>query len=390
MATKANRLAAGTPVTTKSGNREYVGKTKSGATFTATSMEFALLNGAAPETIAHVQKILSNPGKLNPGKLNNIKGVKGVRSFEEADATDETGGADAAGSSDAGDMGGGVGSQGDESDNSSVGTSGFGGSEGTTDLQGNRNTAQIVDDWYSNPFNKDGVTTVEQMRARNTWEAKGGTESFDAYDPTGINAYGKSAAKSKSAIKSSQLAAKEKEDPRSLMEQLQSKITSSFKMPTIKGIQQEIKEASDLVERDVKGAFNDFTSGYPLGRPDVPISKGEPHFNPNPLEDSMRRPDGADNQPLGAYLGDMAMGTMLPGFGLARAALGPADSYMGPLQSERTYGGGENNTSPNKKVRTKGITNSTPNKTTLAIAEPDEGPTRNQLRTARRQITRYA
>ena len=383
MATKANRLAAGTPVTTKSGNREYVGKTKSGATFTATPIELSLLNGAAPETIAHVQAILSNPGKLN-----NIKGVKGGRSFEEADATDETGGADAGGSSDAGDMGGGVGSQGDESDNSSVGTAGFGGSEGTTDLQGNRNTAQIVDDWYSNPFNKDGVTTVEQMRARNTWEAKGGTESFDAYDPTGINAYGKSAAKSRSAIKSSQLAAKEKEDPRSLMEQLQSKITSSFKMPTIKGIQQEIKKASDLVERDVKGAYSDLTSGNLLGRADVPISKGEPFYNPNPLEDSMRRPNGADNQPLGAYLGDMAMGTMLPGFGLARAALGPADSYMGPLQSERTYGGGENNTSPNKKVRTKGMTNSTPK--SLAVEKPAKGLTRNQLRTARRQITRFA
>ena len=43
-----------------------------------------------------------------------------------------------------------------------------------------------------------------------------------------------------------------------------------------------------------------------------------------------------------------------------------------------------------KKKTTKGITNSTPNNTTLAIAEPDEGPTRNQLRTARRQITRFA
>ena len=383
MATKANRLAAGTPVTTKSGNREYVGKTKSGATFTATPMEFALLDGAAPETIAQVQAILSNPGKLN-----NIKGVKGGRSFEEADATDETGGADAGGSSDAGDMGGGVGSQGDESDNSSVGTAGFGGSEGTTDLQGNRNTAQIVDDWYSNPFNKDGVTTVKQMRARNTWEAKGGTESFDAYDPTGINAYGKSAAKSRSAIKSSQLAAKEKEDPRSLMEQLQSKITSSLKMPTIKGMQQEIEKASDLVDRDVKGAYSDLTSGYPLGIPDVSISKGEPFYNPNPLEDSMGRPKGSDNQPVGAYLGDMFMGTMLPGFGLARAALGPADSYMGPLQSERAFGGGENNKSPNKKVRTKGMTNSTPK--SLAVAKPAKGLTRNQLRTARRQITRYA
>ena len=52
--------------------------------------------------------------------------------------------------------------------------------------EGPKTTAQIVDDWYSNPYNATGITSVEQMRGRDAYNAN----PFDAYDPSGPDAFG--------------------------------------------------------------------------------------------------------------------------------------------------------------------------------------------------------
>tara|TARA_R110002096_G_scaffold189370_2_gene369963 strand:- start:2267 stop:3793 length:1527 start_codon:yes stop_codon:yes gene_type:complete len=49
-----------------------------------------------------------------------------------------------------------------------------------------KTTAQIVDDWYSNPYNATGITSVEQMRGRDAYNSN----PFDAYDPSGPDAFG--------------------------------------------------------------------------------------------------------------------------------------------------------------------------------------------------------
>jgi hypothetical protein len=49
-----------------------------------------------------------------------------------------------------------------------------------------KTTAQIVDDWYSNPYNATGITSVEQMRGRDAYNSN----PFDAYDPSSPDAFG--------------------------------------------------------------------------------------------------------------------------------------------------------------------------------------------------------
>ena len=65
------------------------------------------------------------------------------------------------------------------------------------------------------------------------------------------------------------------------------------------------------------------------------------------------------------------------------------DSRKGNFSFNNAFGNGNNSTPIKKRGSTKGITKSIPNSTSLAIAENDQGPTRNQLRKARRQIIRY-
>ena len=325
MATKANRLAAGTPVTTKSGNREYVGKTKSGATFTATPMEFALLDGAAPETIAQVQAILSNPGKLN-----NIKGVKGGRSFEEADASDETGGADAGGSDgsdtsgDGSDGGASAGFGGGESpsDPSSVGTAGFGGAGGTSPL---------FPDRIQRPQTLEAFT--EEEKAKATREAN--SKEFNTFGLDLVDA---------------------EINTRTFFNQNKA-AASAAAVANIKSNQ----------END---AFT-FGSIVGAGLSLFGVPTGVPGYGLGNLAQRAAAPNKSQqmNEKTGGKLSD------------GRAA-NPSQEGFGD--------DGPDNTPKKKKKKIIGITNSTPNKTTLAIAEPDEGPTRNQLRTARRQITRYA
>ena len=324
MATKANRLAAGKSVTTKSGNTEYVGKTKSGATFAATPMEFSLLNGAAPETISHVQAILSNPGKLN-----NIKGVKGIRSFEEPDATDETSGADAGGS-DGSDTSG-DGSDGEASsdfgggespsDPSSVGTANFGGAGSTTPL---------FPDRIQRPQTLKSFTEENKAIATREVNAK-------EFNTLGMDSVG---------------------------------FETSLRTPF-----QGKAAASRAAVSKIKS--NQQNAAYSVG--------------------------GV----IGAGLSLFGVPTGVPGFGLGDLlSLGAAPSKSQQMQ-EKTGGklsdgvadspsqdafGGDNDynfTPIKKRGPTKGITKSIPNNTSLAIAENDQGPTRNQLRTARKQITRY-
>ena len=347
MATKANRLAAGTPVTTKSGNREYVGKTKSGATFTATPMELSLLNGAAPETIAHVQKILRNTGKLN-----NIKGVKGGRSFEEADASDETGGADAGGSdgsdtsgdgSDGGsssDYGGGE----SPSDPMSVGTAGFGGAGGTTPLASTTGIPGLT----VAPSFKDKPPPLFPDRIQRPQTLESFTEEEKAKATREANA---------------------KEFNTFGLDLVDAEInTRTF-------FNQNKAAASAAAVANIKS--NQENDAYTFG------------------------------SIVGAGLSLFGIPTGVPGYGLGDLAQLAAAPNKSQQMNEKTGGklsdgraanpsqegfgdDGPDNTPKKKKKKIIGITKSTPNKTTLAIAEPDEGPTRNQLRTARRQITRYA
>ena len=346
MATKANRLAAGTPVTTKSGNREYVGKTKSGSTFTATPMEFALLDGAAPETIAQVQAILSNPGKLN-----NIKGVKGGRSFEEADATDETGGADAGGSdgsdtsgdgSDGGsssDYGGGE----SPSDPMSVGTAGFGGAGGTTPLASTTGIPGLTvapsfkdkppplfPDRIQRPQTLESFTEEEKAKATREANAK----EFNTFGIDGVG------------------------------------LETSFKSPFLGKAAASRAAVANIKSNQENNAYT-FGSIVGAGLSLFGIPTGVPGYGLGDLSQLAAAPNKSQqmNEKTGGKLSD------------GRAA-NPSQEGFGD--------DGPDNTPKKKKKKIIGITNSTPNKTTLAIAEPDEGPTRNQLRTARRQITRYA
>ena len=70
----------GSPVKTKSGALEFIGRTKDGTPFTANAEEMQVLQSTQPETIEDVQSTL---GSL--GKLNNLKNLN-VRSFEPTDS----------------------------------------------------------------------------------------------------------------------------------------------------------------------------------------------------------------------------------------------------------------------------------------------------------------
>ena len=332
MATKANRLAAGTPVTTKSGNREYVGKTKSGATFTATPMEFALLNGAAPETIAQVQAILNNPGKLN--NIRIPKGVKGGRSFEEADASDETGGADAGGSDgsdtsgDGSDGGASSGFGGGESpaDPSSVGTANFGGAGGTSPL---------FPDRIQRPQTLESFTEEEKAKATREANAK-------EFNTLGIDGVG-----------------------------LEINTRTFFNQNKAAASRAAVSKIRSNAENTAYDAGSIIGGGLSL----FGIPTGVPGFGLGDLASLAAAPSKSQQmqEKTGGKLSD-----------------GVADP-----PSQDAFGGDDNNFIPIKKrgstksITTKGITKSIPNSTSLAIAEKDQGPTRNQLRTARRQITRY-
>tara|TARA_R110002074_G_C12400205_1_gene654078 strand:- start:150 stop:1082 length:933 start_codon:yes stop_codon:yes gene_type:complete len=63
--------------------------------------------------------------------------------------------------------------------------------------------------------------------------------------------------------------------------------------------------------------------------------------------------------------------------------------FSGKDTNGRIFGDDNSSTPIKKRGSAKGITKSIPNSTSLAIAENDQGPTRNQLRKARRQIIRY-
>ena len=324
MATKANRLAAGKSVTTKSGNTEYVGKTKSGATFAATPMEFSLLNGAAPETISHVQAILSNPGKLN-----NIKGVKGIRSFEEADASDETSGADAGGSDgsdtsgDGSDGGASSGFGGGESpsDPSSVGTANFGGAGGTSPL---------FPDRIQRPQTLESFTEEEKAKATREANAK----EFNTFGIDGVG--------------------------------LEINTRTFFNQNKAAASRAAVSKIRSNAENTAYDAGSIIGGGLSL----FGIPTGVPGFG----------------------LGDLASLAAAPSKSqqMQEKTGGKLSDGVAAPPSQDAFGGDDNNFTPIKKRGSaKGITKSIPNSTSLAIAENDQGPTRNQLRKARRQIIRY-